>query len=62
MIDISHMSKSEYRDHMRRLEELATCPCVNCTKVCDRASTIAECDAYHEWWERNIHRRRKRNA
>lgn len=59
MIDVSHMSKAEYRDHMRRLEELTTCPCMKCTKVCDRASTIAECDAYHEWWERNIHRRKK---
>ena len=53
-IDISHMSSAEYKNHMRRLEQLTTCPCVNCVKICDRWSTVQQCEPYQAWLQRNV--------
>lgn len=60
IIDISHMTPSEYKDHMRRLEQLTSCPCTHCTAVCDRMDIIADCEPYQSWMDRMIPYRWKR--
>ena len=61
IIDVSHITEEDRREHMRRINQLATCPCMNCTAECNRWMNVASCDAYQEWREYNMHRRgRKR--
>ena len=54
VIDITHMTAEERREHYRHLNQLSTCPCVYCTSPCRRNSEVAECDAYQEWREFNM--------
>lgn len=54
VIDITHMTAEERREHYRHLNQLSTCPCVYCTSHCARNSEVAECDAYQEWREFNM--------
>jgi hypothetical protein len=56
-IDVSWMDEIEYRQYMRHLSDISTCPCVSCNAVCDRPQKIAECDAYQLWYERCMERR-----
>ena len=65
VIDISHMTDEDRREHLRRISQLQTCPCVYCTAICDRMSTIAECEPDQKWLRHNeklrgIQRRNKR--
>lgn len=65
VIDISHMTDEDRREHLRRISQLQTCPCVYCTAICDRMSTIAECEPYQDWLRvneklRGIQRRNRR--
>lgn len=65
VIDISHMTDEDRREHLRRISQLQTCPCVYCTAICDRMSTIAECGPYQKWLRHNeklrgIQRRNRR--
>lgn len=53
VIDIIHMTDEDRREHLRRISQLQTCPCVYCTAVCDRMSTIAECRPYQKWLRHN---------
>ena len=57
-IDVSHMTEKEYRRHMRHLEQLMTCPCVNCQAICDRWLNVSKCTPYQRWLEYNKPRRR----
>ena len=64
-IDITHLTEEDRREHYRRINQLTTCPCVNCTADCNRWETVASCDPYQEWLEynrpiRGQQRRRKR--
>lgn len=52
-IDITHMTDEDRREHLRRISQLQTCPCVYCTTICDRRSTVAECDPYQDWLRHN---------
>lgn len=58
VIDLRDMTDEDRREHFRRLDQLTTCPCVHCTAVCDRASIVAECRPYQQWYYLNIHRRK----
>lgn len=51
VIDVTHLSEEDRKNHMRRLDELTTCPCNYCTEICDHWAHISECDPYHEWME-----------
>lgn len=62
VIDVSHMTEEDRREHMRRMNQLTTCPCMNCQAICDRWSTVAECDAYQEWLDRNMRPRKRRHG
>ena len=55
VIDITHMTAEERREHYRHLNQLSTCPCVYCVSPCARNSEVAECDSYQEWREFNMH-------
>lgn len=59
VIDLRDLTEEDRKNHFRRLDQLATCPCVRCTAICDRASTVANCAAYQRWYNRNIHRRKR---
>ena len=53
-IDITHMTEEDRREHYRRINQLTTCPCVNCSAICDRWDRIASCGPYQEWREFNM--------
>ena len=53
VIDLSHMSKEEVREHLRRLSDLASCPCLNCIRICD-PTVYASCEAYQIWHDERI--------
>lgn len=59
VIDLRDLTEEDRKNHFRRLDQLATCPCVYCTEICDRASTIAECFPYQQWYYLNVHRRKR---
>lgn len=42
----------EYRNHISRLSESYTAPCVYCTQDCGPLHGRAECGRYQEWIER----------
>lgn len=52
-IDISNMTADEYKEHMRRIEQLTSCPCTNCTDRCWDTGMITECKPYRRWWRQN---------
>lgn len=52
-IDVSHCTEEDRREHFRRLNQLTTCPCCYCQAICDRWSTVAECEAYQTWLDHN---------
>ena len=60
VIDISHLSEEDAREHMRRIDQLYSCPCYHCVLICDRASTLASCDSYQAWLDYQVPERRKR--
>lgn len=60
-INLSALTEEDRREHFRRLSQLNTCPCVYCTAICDRASTVAECEPYQTWLDHN-QRHRYRSA
>ena len=47
VIDVSHLSKEEYKQHMRRLQQLHTSPCLYCTAVC---TDWVRCKKYQKWY------------
>lgn len=49
VIDVTHLTEEDRREHMRRLQQLTTCPCFNCTLVCDRVSIMHSCEPYQTW-------------
>ena len=53
VIDVTHLSEEDRREHMRRISQLQTCPCCYCQAICDRTSAVAECRPYQEWREHN---------
>lgn len=57
VIDISNVSQHEAREHLRRLSDLASCPCLNCRAICDRYDVIDKCVAYQLWYAERIKRR-----
>lgn len=54
VIDISNIPYDEYKKHMQELQEKATCPCIHCEPICDRASMKSICERYQEWLKNNI--------
>ena len=52
-IDLSHLTEEDRREYMRRISQLTSCPCVNCTADCLRWENIASCEPYQDWKERN---------
>ena len=56
-IDVSHMTDKEYRQYMRRLEQLSTCPCMTCQAECNRWINVDSCASYQRWREYNRDRR-----
>ena len=57
VIDISHMSPEEVREHLRHESDRSTCPCQTCQAICDRIDRIANCAAYQLWRDRCLERR-----
>lgn len=53
VIDITHMTDEDRREHLRRISQLQTCPCVYCTAICERTSQTAECGPYQKWKAHN---------
>lgn len=51
VIDVTHMTEEERREHFRRLDELTTCPCSKCQEECDHWTHISECERYQEWMQ-----------
>lgn len=60
IIDVSHISREEYKAHMKILQSRTTCPCVYCQSDCVRASDRAECERYQEWMDFTDPLRRKK--
>lgn len=44
-------------EDLRRLEDLATCPCYSCVKNCDGMDKVADCVAYQRWYETKMRQR-----
>ena len=59
VIDVSHMSDEEHREHMRRISQLCSCPCMTCVRDCTTMSGINECEPYQRWMDYWIPERRK---
>lgn len=51
--DLTHMSEVEYKEEMRHIEQLASCPCTNCAERCWDGVSLNACEAYRRWWYRN---------
>lgn len=49
--DLSHLSDAEYRTAIRRIEQLASCPCTECIERCWTTDDIRECKRYRRWWD-----------
>lgn len=60
VIDISDLEDFELQEHLRRLSDLASCPCTTCKAICNRYETIYECDAYQLWYEDRMSRRTRK--
>ena len=58
VIDLSKLSEEDRREHFRRLEQLTTCPCCYCQKICDRVDIMADCEPYQAWLDYQMPRRR----
>jgi hypothetical protein len=57
VIDLSDLSDEDRREHFRRLDDLNSCPCWQCVRICDRLSTVNNCEPYQRWLERRAERR-----
>lgn len=57
--DLSHLSDADYKDAIRRIERLASCPCTECVERCWTTASIQDCKQYRDWWDvqHNIRRR-----
>ena len=49
--DLSHLSDADYKDAIRRIEQLASCPCTECVERCWTTDDIRECERYRRWWD-----------
>lgn len=54
VIDITHMTPEERREHYRHISQLSTCPCVYCQSPCRLTGEVANCEPYQEWREFNM--------
>lgn len=50
--DLSHLSDAEYRDAIRRIEQLASCPCTTCEARCWDTIQFGNYEPYRKWWRR----------
>ena len=57
VIDLSSLTEEDRREHFRRLDQLTTCPCCYCTKICDRVDIMANCEPYQAWLDYQTPRR-----
>ena len=57
VIDLSSLTEEDRREHFRRLDQLTTCPCCYCTKICDRVDIMANCAPYQAWLDYQTPRR-----
>lgn len=47
--DLSHMSRAEYLEEIRHIQQLATCQCTECESRCWSTDEITDCDLYRRW-------------
>ena len=60
VIDVSHLTDAEYKEHMKKVERESECPCLYCSSICDRITSRSECSAYQNWAAAHILNRRRR--
>lgn len=50
--DLSHMTRAEYLEEIRHIQQLATCPCTECESRCWSTDEITDCELYRRWWDK----------
>ena len=50
--DLSHMTREEYLEEIRHIQQLATCPCTECESRCWSTDEITDCELYRRWWDK----------
>ena len=50
--DLSHMTRAQYLEEIRHIQQLATCPCTECESRCWSTDEITDCELYRRWWDK----------
>lgn len=50
--DLSHMTRAQYLEEIRHIQQLATCPCTECESRCWSTDEITDCNLYRRWWDK----------